>query len=221
MNGVTKTFSENLKVKRKEKGLTQENLAQAGNISTKTISAWEGCGRGKNEIHPDLENAVNVAKSLNTSLDYLCGLTKSPEIGLEREITDLGDVIKLILQIAEFVPIYADTPERRWTSEEQIYRNQEGNPYPTTKSTVLRLVIDDARLADFVEGYLALKQACEKGHLATKIFDEAQNALLAQKCSTPIRRLTRRAGLLSINDSLPSVDDPNCPPMRELLCNDK
>lgn len=42
MNGVTKTFSENLKVKRKEKGLTQENLAQAANISTKTISAWEG-----------------------------------------------------------------------------------------------------------------------------------------------------------------------------------
>lgn len=61
-------FSERLKTLRKEKKLTQKELAEQIGISQKSYSHWES---GKNE--PSLENLIKLADLLEVSLDRLFG----------------------------------------------------------------------------------------------------------------------------------------------------
>lgn len=61
-------FSERLKTLRKEKKLTQKELAEQIGISQKSYSHWE---TGKNE--PSFENLINLADLLEVSLDCLLG----------------------------------------------------------------------------------------------------------------------------------------------------
>ncbi len=65
------TFRKNLVKRRKELGLTQEQLAQRMNVSPQAVSKWE------NSSYPDGELLPYLAKALNISLDALFGLKKS------------------------------------------------------------------------------------------------------------------------------------------------
>ena len=53
---------------RKEKGMTQKDLAEQIGVSDKTISKWEN-----NESLPDTENLIAIAKLFNVSIDFLVG----------------------------------------------------------------------------------------------------------------------------------------------------
>lgn len=64
-------FSERVKKVRNEAGLTQKELAQILQLSIGTIAMWE---TGKRE--PKLETMVHLSKTLNTSVDYLLGLSE-------------------------------------------------------------------------------------------------------------------------------------------------
>ena len=64
-------FSERLKASRKEVGLTQVELAKILKVSNGTIGMWE---TGKRE--PKLETMVHLSNTLNTSVDYLLGLSE-------------------------------------------------------------------------------------------------------------------------------------------------
>ncbi len=59
----TEKISKYISKKRKEKGLTQQELADMTHLSEKTISKWE-TGRGI----PDIGNLQNLAKALDTSV---------------------------------------------------------------------------------------------------------------------------------------------------------
>jgi len=61
-------FSERLKTLRKEKKLTQKELAEQIGISQKSYSHWE---TGKNEA--SLENLIKLADLLEVSIDWLFG----------------------------------------------------------------------------------------------------------------------------------------------------
>ena len=61
-------FHENLSRRRKELGLTQEQLAQRMNVSAQAVSKWE-----KNSF-PDAAVLPRLAEALNLSLDALYGL---------------------------------------------------------------------------------------------------------------------------------------------------
>ncbi|MFD3019492.1 helix-turn-helix domain-containing protein, partial [Streptococcus agalactiae] len=61
-------FPQKLKELRKEKKLTQTELASKLNISQKSYSNWE---TGKSE--PNLENVVKLAKLFKTTTDFLLG----------------------------------------------------------------------------------------------------------------------------------------------------
>ncbi|MFD3012241.1 helix-turn-helix domain-containing protein [Streptococcus agalactiae] len=63
-------FPQKLKELRKEKKLTQTELASKLNISQKSYSNWE---TGKSE--PNLENVVKLAKLFKTTTDFLLGVT--------------------------------------------------------------------------------------------------------------------------------------------------
>ena len=60
------SFSENLKSIRKEKQLTQENLAELLNVSRQAISKWES-GQG----YPEIDKLVKLSDLFEISLDEL------------------------------------------------------------------------------------------------------------------------------------------------------
>jgi len=62
------SFSENLKMLRKERNLTQEQLAELLNVSRQAVSKWES-GNG----YPETEKLLGISKKLNISIDKLLG----------------------------------------------------------------------------------------------------------------------------------------------------
>lgn len=60
------SFRENLKNVRKQRGITQEELAEILGVSRQAISKWES-----DNGYPETEKLLLLSKTLNTSLDYL------------------------------------------------------------------------------------------------------------------------------------------------------
>jgi transcriptional regulator with XRE-family HTH domain len=67
-------FSERLKNIRKEKNLSQEQLAELLNVSRQAVSKWE-----QDSGYPETEKLIQLAQKLNLSLDELL-LNKQPEV---------------------------------------------------------------------------------------------------------------------------------------------
>ena len=64
-----------LKELRKEKGLTQEQLAEHFLVSARSVSRWE------NGINmPELSPLVELADFYNVSVDYILGRTENPKV---------------------------------------------------------------------------------------------------------------------------------------------
>jgi len=59
-------FAEKLKLIRKERNITQEQLAELLSVSRQAVSKWES-GAG----YPETEKLLIISKELNVSLDYL------------------------------------------------------------------------------------------------------------------------------------------------------
>lgn len=60
------SFAENLRLIRKERNITQEQLAEMLSVSRQAVSKWES-GAG----YPETEKLLIISKELNVSLDYL------------------------------------------------------------------------------------------------------------------------------------------------------
>lgn len=96
-------FAKRLQQLRKERNLTQEDLASKLNISPQSVSKWEN-----NLSEPDLEMLLNLCQILNVSTDYILGnnniatiAKKDPnKLLLKLEILDNGDIVKINLPLA-------------------------------------------------------------------------------------------------------------------------
>ena len=66
-------FQDNLVKIRKEKGYTQEKLAESLNISRDKLSRWENGSRT-----PDLNELLKICDIFECDLDYLVGKIKYP-----------------------------------------------------------------------------------------------------------------------------------------------
>ena len=72
--GKSMDIGNNIATLRKNKNLTQEELANILNVSTKTISSYE-----TNRNIPNIETLILLAKALNCSVDSLIGLTSNDQ----------------------------------------------------------------------------------------------------------------------------------------------
>lgn len=113
-------FRKNLVNRRKELGLTQEQLAQKMNVSPQTVSKWE------NTSYPDSSLLPLLSQTLNISLDELFGMKKkSDKVDIEQLITNEirctkpEDRSKLVMKMYyaaicafnDYIPIKSKLPE--------------------------------------------------------------------------------------------------------------
>ena len=60
------SFAENLRTIRKERNISQEQLAEMLSVSRQAVSKWE-----QGTVYPETEKLILISKVLNISLDYL------------------------------------------------------------------------------------------------------------------------------------------------------
>lgn len=87
---MTIYFGENIKKLRKEKGLTQETLANFLGVSFQTISKWE-----RGETYPDITTLPVIASFFNITIDDLLGVDKVKKEQKINEYLELYDTMKL------------------------------------------------------------------------------------------------------------------------------
>lgn len=61
------SLGNNIHIKRKETGITQEDLANRLGVSRQAVSDWE-----RDVKKPETQNLINLANLLDASLDWLC-----------------------------------------------------------------------------------------------------------------------------------------------------
>ena len=89
--GSHKMLSKNLKIFRKRKGLTQENVAEALNVVRQTISKWE-----KGISVPDADMLIRLAEILDVSVNELIG----SDIADENEDMIAVELARVVEQLA-------------------------------------------------------------------------------------------------------------------------
>lgn len=107
--GVTMDFNEKLQQLRKQKGLTQEELAQALYVSRTAISKWES-GRG----YPNIDSLKAIAKFFSVTVDQLLSgdelldLAQAENKRVKNRIRDLiSGLLDLSVAILFFLPLFA------------------------------------------------------------------------------------------------------------------
>ena len=85
-------LSDNIKRLRKEKGISQEELAEKLNVVRQTVSKWE------NGLSvPDAEMLMRIADTLDTTVNILLNSTKNDEISESHSIDEKLNEINNIL----------------------------------------------------------------------------------------------------------------------------
>ena len=143
-------FNEKLQELRKQKGLTQEELAEALYVSRTAISKWES-GRG----YPNIDSLKRIAKLFSVTVDELLSgdelLTIAEEDARQKEngIRDIvWGLLDLSVAVLFFLPVFAHR-ENGIIEEASLLNFSTVEPY--LKITFLVLV-----LAIFVTGVLTL-----------------------------------------------------------------
>ena len=86
--GSYKMLSKNLKIFRKRKGLTQENVAEDLNVVRQTVSKWE-----KGISVPDADMLIRLAEVLDVSVSELIGSDVADEKNEDMIAVELARVV--------------------------------------------------------------------------------------------------------------------------------
>lgn len=104
-------FNEKLQELRKNKGLTQEELAEKLYVSRTAVSKWES-GRG----YPNIESLKEISKFFSVSIDELLSGEKLLFIAEKENKTNIKSICELLLGTVDlfyvlliFLPLYPDT----------------------------------------------------------------------------------------------------------------
>lgn len=95
-------FGAKLTALRSEKGVTQDEVANALDISNKTVSKWEN-----GSSSPDLEMLVRIAEYFDVSTDYLLNVSRKESVNIaeaiDREFSGIGrcDAVLKIFELED------------------------------------------------------------------------------------------------------------------------
>ena len=103
-------FNEKLQELRKNRGLTQEELAESLYISRTAVSKWES-GRG----YPNIESLKEISKYFSVSIDELLSSEKLLFIAEKENKTNIKNICELLFGVVDlfyvlliFLPLYPD-----------------------------------------------------------------------------------------------------------------
>lgn len=98
--GCTVEFHEKLQELRKERGLTQEELAEALYVSRTAISKWES-GRG----YPSIDSLKEISKFFSVSIDDLLSGEKLISLAEKENKSNIGNICDLLFGIVDLLSI--------------------------------------------------------------------------------------------------------------------
>ena len=103
-------FNEKLQELRKNKGLTQEELAESLYVSRTAVSKWES-GRG----YPNIESLKELSRFFSVSIDELLSGEKLLFIAEKENKTNIKKICELLFSVVDlfyflliFLPLYPD-----------------------------------------------------------------------------------------------------------------
>jgi transcriptional regulator with XRE-family HTH domain len=104
-------FNEKLQELRKNRGLTQEELAESLYVSRTAVSKWES-GRG----YPNIESLKEISKFFSVSIDELLSGEKLLFIAEKENKTNIKNICELLFGVVDlfyvlliFLPLYPNT----------------------------------------------------------------------------------------------------------------
>lgn len=113
-------FSEKLQLIRKNKGLTQEELAEKLSVSRQAVAKWES-----GQVYPDIYNLIQISNLFNVTVDYLvrdqeCMVSCSEEQG-----QDIKELIAFRLEANgnTYAAYMNETDATRYDSHDFTYSN--------------------------------------------------------------------------------------------------
>lgn len=144
-------FAKRMKEAREKKGLKQKELAEKIGVTPQTISAYEKTGKA-----PTMDNAISIAKILDVSLDWLCGINQ--DVKKQNGTTTLGDAARFLHEMSSWitVSVYDDC-----ISSSNNYR-------PVCPGVIFDL---DDELANFISDSLKMKKLLKDGTFTKEFYD--------------------------------------------------
>ncbi len=115
-------FSEKLQILRKNKGFTQEVLADKLGVSRQAVAKWES-----GQIYPDISNLIQISELMNVSVDYLVKDRNCTVNIKESTATDLDELIAFRLEanVNTYAAFMNEVDSTRPASHDFRYENGE------------------------------------------------------------------------------------------------
>lgn len=118
------SLGNNIFAKRKENGMTQEDLADRLGVSRQAVSDWE-----RNVKKPETQNLIDLAKLLGASIDWLCADELAGSEALHQEQSVEGEkqpeskpdgrVLKIAPALLEFAKRVGEITADMYISEDK------------------------------------------------------------------------------------------------------
>lgn len=87
------SFSEKLKLLRKNKGFTQEEFAEQLNVSRIAVAKWEA-----GQTYPDIANLIQISNIMNVTIDYLVREQDCSVLPVSMKQDDVQEIIAFRLE---------------------------------------------------------------------------------------------------------------------------
>ena len=113
-------FSEKLQIIRKNKGLTQDNLAEKLNVSRQAVAKWES-----GQAYPDIFNLIQISNIFNVTVDYLVRDAECMISPVTDCKTDIEEIIKFRLEanVNTYAAFMNEVDSTRLDSHDFRYEN--------------------------------------------------------------------------------------------------
>lgn len=115
-------FSEKLRLLRKNKGITQEQLAEKLGVSRIAVAKWEA-----GQTYPDIMNLIGISDMMNVTVDYLVKEQECSINPVAVEYNDINEIIRFRLDanVNTYAACMNETDSTRIDSRDYRYENGE------------------------------------------------------------------------------------------------
>lgn len=169
------TFSENLRELRKQRNLSQEELAAMLDVSRQAVSKWE-----LDEGYPEVEKLLLIANKLNVSLDYLMGNTPAKE---NNHSTDKTRILIKSFNSKSIVSCYKVISSGRFRTKKDQPKyalfGVDGSSFWGDNTTVLGWYQDEESIQKEINDILIAMQNHESSYELKYAVDFKENGLLS------------------------------------------